>query len=325
MLQPRRKVFGKNEPPLFQPTADSSNKFAWNSTNTEVIPRVSTMSNKDLAPVTVSDARPKRLAAETIRPFLKEPQLFPEGKGVPTNITAKPIDLTPAGKSTNATKSSGFSKAVSDVVPYVSNIANSLKRVPLPDAPGMINPVARRQVNYDSQRVEADRQMRGANVNADRNLDENTAAAYKGSTLASNIRSRNSIAEAEANTNAQLGMQTDQMNANIEAQNVGMMNQWKNNLVEAQVAGQREQSANLSNAADKYITQQNVKGQRNLDMKRLGVYKGMFENSGVMDRRVDGYQRYLEENGLTDDVISPKKVGRYGGTMLKYGGRMKVY
>ena len=317
MLQPRRKVFGKNEPPFFQPTADSSNKFAWNSTNTEVIPRVSTMSNKDLAPVTVSDARPKKLPAETVS--TRRPLVEPKA---PTTFSGKPIDLTPADK---PKERSGFSKAVSDVVPYISDIANSLKRVPLPDAPKMINPVARRQVNYDAQRVEADRQMRGANVSADRNLDENTAASYKGSTLASNIRGRNSIAEAEANTNAQLGMQTDQINAGIEGQNVGMMNQWKNNLVEAQVAGQREQSANLSNAADKYIAQQNVNGQRDLDKKRLGVYKGMFENSGVMDRRVDGYQKYLEENGLTDDVIAPKKVGRYGGTVLKYGGRMKVY
>jgi len=320
MLQPRRKVFGKNEPPYFQPTADYSNKTAWASTNTDgATPRVSTMMGEQLPEVTVQNAtRQKRLPAETIssRVPLTEPK-------APTTFTGRAIDLTPAGKP-KSESNSVFSK-IGDIAPYVSNIANSLRRVPLPQAPVMINPVARRQVNYDAQRVEADRQMRGANSNADRNLDENTAAAYKGSTLASNIRGRNSIAEAESNTNAQLGMQTDQINAGIEGQNVGAINQWKNNLVEAQVAGQREQSANLSNAADKYVAQQNVNGQRDLDIKRLGVYKGMFENSGVMDRRISGYQQYLKENGLVDDIVTPKKVARYGGSVLKYGGRMKAY
>ena len=233
---------------------------------------------------------------------------------------------SPIGASTDRKKAFNGS----NIIPYISNIANSLKKVPLPDAPGLINPIGRRQVNYDAQRVEADRQMQGANVSADKNLDENTAAAFKGSTLASNIRGKNAISEAESNTNAQLGMQTDQINASIEGQNTSMMNQWKNNLVEARVAGQREQSANLSNAADKYVAQQNVNSQRDLDIKRLGVYEGLFKSSGVMNRQIGesddaGYRKYLKENGLTDNVIAPKKVARYGGAVLKYGGRMKVY
>jgi len=278
-----------------------------------------------------SDTVPTYLPASTDKKFgredaaperinFKEPQM---NMGTPK---ATELSIKPQGTTTITGRKKAFG-SLGDIVPYISNIANSFRNVPLPSAPGMINPVARRQVNYDAQRVEADRQMRGANGNADRMLDENTSAAYKGSTLASNIRTKNSISEAETNTNAQLGMQTDQINAGIEGQNVGMMNQWKNDLVQGQVAQQREQSANLSNAADKYIMQQNVNGQRDLDRKRLGIYKGLYENSGVMDRRIDAYDKYLNENGYNDDVILPKKVNSRTGTVLRYGGSMrkKVY
>lgn len=192
------------------------------------------------------------------------------------------------------TRNNVFSK-MGDVIPYMSNIANSFRRAPLPSAPGMINPVYANRVNYDNQRAEADRMVRGANIGADRNLDENTASAVKASNLASGIRTKNAISENESNMNAQIGTQTNQLNASIDMQNTAMGNQWKRDLVEANVANQREQSANLANAADKYIGQQQFKSAQELDREKYNAMKPLWSRSGVDDRTFGADSAYAAD------------------------------
>jgi hypothetical protein len=195
-------------------------------------------------------------------------------------------------------RSNVFSK-FGDIVPYVSNLANSFRHPPLPQAPGMVGAVSASHVSADGQLVEADRSVRGMNGAADRNLDENTAAAVKGSNMAQGIRAKNSVYESVNNTNVGIDNQNRQLNAGIEMQNMGVMNQWKNNLTEAQVVDQREQSANLSNAADKYVGQQQFRDAQQLDRDKWEAYKPMWKNSGVSDRAYgadSGYAAYLKDN-----------------------------
>lgn len=215
------------------------------------------------------------------------------------------------------TRASVFSK-MGDVVPYISNIANSFKRAPLPSAPGSINPVAATRVNFDSQRAEADRMLRGANIGADKNLDENTAGAVKASNLASGIRAKNSISENESNMNSQIGLQTNQLNASIDMQNTAMGNQWKRDLVEANVANQREQSANLSNAADKYIGQQQFKSAQELDREKYNAMKPLWSRSGVDDRTFGEDSAYAADLKKRNPVQYDAWYGKKA-----YGGRMK--
>jgi hypothetical protein len=291
-----------------------------------------------LPPVTVTNGkRVKPLASngvESTTQALAYPNaptyIDPNVKPLTTNLNSENGSTSNKPKTIN--RNSVFSKA-GDIIPYVSNIANSLRKVPLPDAPGVISPVGARQINYDAQRAEADRQMRSMNKSADVSLDENTAAGVKGSNLAGTIRAKNSISEAENNANAQIGMQTNQINAGIDAQNVGLQNQWHRDLTEAQVAQQREQSANLSNAADKYIAQRNVKGAADLDRERWQVYQPVWKNSGVSGRAFGNdsdYAKWLQTNNPDKYAQEYPTKQKFGGSIVKTttkfagGGYMRV-
>jgi hypothetical protein len=203
------------------------------------------------------------------------------------------------------------------LMPYLSNIANSFRKPPMPAAPQLVGYVSPRKVNYSDQMAEADRQVRGANLGADQTLDGNTAAAVKMGNLTQGIRAKNSIQSAEANTNAELAGRTDQLNAGISLQNAGMKNQYNQELVERQIAEQQEQSANLSNATDKYIASQNEKAKGQLDLDKLSVYKQLWQNSGVYDRLLGTMkQQGINLPGITDD--GTEKKGK-GGYMKAYG------
>lgn len=217
--------------------------------------------------------------------------------------------------------------AIGDTIPYISNIANSFRRPPMPATPRTVSPIAPTRVSFAAQMAEADRQRRGADLAASRSLDENTAAAVRASDLAQSIRAKNSIAEQEANINAGLRMQAAQVNAGIDAQNTAIMNQYKQDQVAARIAQQREQSENLANAADKYIAQRNAEAQRKLDMDRLKVYLPLWKQSGVYDRLMN------EISGGSPEVpMSEAELRKAGGLDLKrnpyavaYGGRMKAF
>ena len=208
------------------------------------------------------------------------------------------------------------------VVPYVSNLVNSFRKTPRPHVPIMQNAVGSVKLNFDDQRVEADRSVRGANRSADMMLDENTAGSLKAANLASGIRAKNSIATSEANANAQLAMQTNQMNTGIEANNLARMDRYNDDAVGAQIADQRERSANLSNAADKFVMQQNEKAKAKLDLDKLNVYKELWKNSGVYDRLLTE----MEKQGITDPTGAKAFSGKaYGGriAVFKNGGKTK--
>jgi hypothetical protein len=207
------------------------------------------------------------------------------------------------------------------VMPYLSNIVNSFRKPPMPAAPKTVGYVTPRRVNYSDQMAEADRQVRGANLGADQSLDENTAAAVKMGNLTQGIRAKNSISTAEANTNAQLAAQTDQLNAGINLQNTGMQNGYQQELVDRQIAQQREQSQNIANATDKYIASENEKAKADLDLQKLNVYKQLWQNSGVYDRLLGTMkQQGINLPGITDE---DKKAN--GGYVYKKGGYMPVY
>lgn len=293
----------------FIPNGKNPNPYNWIGTNTEV------PGERMLPPVTVTNT-----------PFPKRKPVNAAVQGIPRDFTMPEPnfnggvkDITAGMPRTQTSKPNGknvFSK-FGDIVPYISNIANSFRRVPLPDAPGYISPVTARRVNFDAQRAEADRMMRGVNSNVDKTLDENTGAAVKATNLASNIRGKNSISENESNTNAQLQMEADRTNAAIDMQNVGLKNQWKRDLVEAQVAQQREQSQNLSNAADKYVGQQNVKSQEALDKAKWEALQPMWQNSGVSGRAFGKDSEFAIKLKASNPDLYKQMYGEFA-----YGGKM---
>ncbi len=261
--------------------------------------------------------------------MLDQPRMFTPVGSEPASATL--FDKVPsgavAGNNSQATQpsiwnklgtiASSAAKNSGQLIPYISNIANSFRKPMRPLRPLTLDPVTAERVSGDAQRVEADHTMRTQNLAADRNLDENSAAAVKAANLAGSITAKNGIAQWEANTNAGLRTQANQLNAGIAAQNNSLLSRYNDNLVDWNNTVQRTQSENIANAADKYINIKNDQDKGDLEKRKLGIYSQLFKNSGVMGRAVDGYKTWLKENNLTDPTIQA-----YGGKMTS---RKKVF
>lgn len=196
-------------------------------------------------------------------------------------------DAQLVGRSRKKIDWNSVGNSLNDIIPYASNLANAFKKPPMAGPPNTVAPVVAPRVNYDNQRAEASRQVRGADVAAYRTLDENTAGAVRAANLTSRIRGMNAINEAESTANVGLRAQANNLNAAIDSQNVGILNSRQLDSVEARIAQQRESSQNLSNAADKFMLQRANKDIAKLDVDKYKVLSKMWANSGVDSRTID--------------------------------------
>lgn len=171
---------------------------------------------------------------------------------------------------------------ISDFVPYISNVANMFSRVPNPTAPTTINPVVNPKISLANSRSEVENASRAADLST-QGLDANTGAAVRVGNTANKLRALSDINSREAMANAQTTSQTNMVNANIEAQNAAMTNQYHDELTNAQLTRNRLKSENLSNAADKYIGQEAVQDQMQLERDKANIYSKMY-TPGVYDR-----------------------------------------
>lgn len=235
-----------------------------------------------------------------------------------------------------------------DLAPYASNILNAFRKPIAPPMPAMDPGVTLQRVNLDNDRAMVERGIRGANMNADRTLDENTSQAVKQYNLATRFNQLSQVNQAERNANTEIANQETQTNANITARNNMKTDQRGRDLVEMQVANQREKSANIANAADKYISIKNEKAKANLDMKKFGIITAAYNRDGVAGRQYKSLAEiiqdpagleYLNNNAneqgaainekAYNDYLERKKkassMKKYGG-VLKYstGGMMKI-
>lgn len=214
---------------------------------------------------------------------------------------------------------------VKDAVPYATNLANIFRRAPMPAAPRLTSTVSAPRVSFDAQRAEVDRSIRGANLGFDMQLDGNTAAAAKAGMFAQGIREKNRLSQDEANTNAQLGFKTNAMNADIEAGNNALVNNYNNHLVERQMAQQRFQSENMADAANKFLTREqnneNLRAAKESEQNQLAVYSQLFKNSGVFGRLFRGASPNMTEEARKA-VESATGYKAYGGRILAFGGSM---
>jgi hypothetical protein len=173
--------------------------------------------------------------------------------------------------------------AVESIAPYASNIINSFRKAPRPATPRPYQYMRLSPVSYGASRTEADRAVYGANqgLNA---LGENAATAVRTANLTQGIRSVNQINEAEANQNATISNQAAQVNTQIGNSYVDAMNRYDDMNLNAQMADVQQQSANMANAADKYIAIRNQQRLADLEGQKFQVLSKIYEESGVLDR-----------------------------------------
>jgi hypothetical protein len=195
-------------------------------------------------------------------------------------------------------------------VPYASNIINSFRKIPQATPPTLIDRPAPANISLENSRVDIGRAVRGQNLNADRTLDANTAAAVRMGSMAQGMTALNGVNTAEANQNASARQQASQLGAGIDIRNSMLVDAYHNNQTEGQVAQTRNQAANLANAADKFIEQQNNDNRMKLDGQKYRLLVQQFGESGVSGRLLTGAGMELDpKTGLPIDKPVKQAMG----------------
>lgn len=188
--------------------------------------------------------------------------------------------LTKKYKWPSEKKKSNFE--ASDFVPYVSNIANMFRKVPRPMAPDLVDPIVNQKVSLAGAKAQTEEMSRAADL-ATQGLDAQTGAAVRTGNLANRLRSLNDLSSREAMINAQTSNQANAINANIDAQNARITNDYRDDLVNAQLTQTRLGAENLANASDKYIAQDAARDQMELDREKTAIASRQY-NPGMYNR-----------------------------------------
>ena len=206
--------------------------------------------------------------------------------GSQMNTPAAPTTPTPS----TLPALSKFASAAKSILPYASNIANSFRRVPAPPTPTTNPYTTLSRVNLSDERAQVDRSGQAADMNADRNLSENSAAAVKLYNRGMTMEKLSDVNSREKNMNSGIANQEAQMN-----NRTGEINNMKTDDYNAAKVGQRitqqnANSENLSNAVDKNIMIDTEKRREKLDAENTKVYSSAYSNSGVYDRLLGGIE-----------------------------------
>jgi hypothetical protein len=239
-------------------------------------------------------------------------ELAPDAKaGSPEYTFTNPAKVGASDKPyvKGAAKPSSTKKALSDIAPYASNIINSFSKPPKTRAPHLDSSVSATHVNMDNDRAMVERGVRGANIAADRNLDENTAIAVKASNQATRYNQLSDVNAKERNMNVGIDNETAKVNAQVAANNNAKRDAFDNSNVERGIAIKREQSANIANVGDKIVGIRNEKAKADLELKKYGILMSTDAARGVMDRKFDDAGNPI-----------PKKAAM-GGTIKKFNSK----
>jgi hypothetical protein len=164
--------------------------------------------------------------------------------------------------------------AANKVAPYASNIINSFRKPPKPITPVLDGGVALQRADFSNDKAMVERGVRGANMAADKNLDENTGTAVKMSILASRFNQLSDVNSKERNANIGIGNEEAKIAAQVASGNTSKRDGYNNSLVERGVAIQRESSANIANVGDKIVAIQNEKSKKDLELKKQAILMG---------------------------------------------------
>jgi len=182
------------------------------------------------------------------------------------------------------------------ILPFASNIVNGFRRPPMPATPELIRPVTLSKIRLDASRNQVRNAARAQDINADKTLDEQSAAAVRSSNLAKTLNQEGQINEQEGFLNARQRAEAAGMNLNVDSMNTAAINRQRDQQVERGLAIQREQSQNLANASDKVIGIQNERNKAKLDLQKLNTLSEMWKDSGVYNR----LRNRMREEGKKD-------------------------
>lgn len=213
---------------------------------------------------------------------------YPEPKAPPTSSGT--FNLTGASK--------GIGAITDSLAPFASNIVNGLRTPPQPHSPQLDNMVTLRAPNYDNDRADVERNINASNAAIDRTVDGQTGAKIRLFNEGQKLERLSSVNQPEHNAQIETSNNAARINSGIMSRNTDRLNQYGDEKVERQIAQQREQSANISNASDKYVGIQNEKRKAQVDLEKTQTLANIFTNSGVKDR----LRKTMKDQGLPDPM-----------------------
>jgi hypothetical protein len=241
------------------------------------------------------------------------------GKGAATGGTPKQPGINWSNRLANT---------VDKLAPYASNIANAFTSPARPEMGAMVSAPKLAMPNYDATRADINASESAFGRSADQSLDANNAAIAKLGARAQTLSSMNKVAEGEGNARAGVANQQASLQLQTNYANTQTVNQYKNDLTTFANTAKSAKLANISNAADKYVAQKNVKAQGELDLKKQAIMSAMYDK-GVYDRamkKVDeaGAAAGLKfaKGGMLNQIDATTMML---GRKLKNGGRLTNY
>lgn len=164
-----------------------------------------------------------------------------------------------------------------NLAPYASNIANAFTSPAEATMGAMVSPQKLAMPNYDATRADIASSESAIGRNADQSVDGNTSNSIRLAARAQTLGSLNKLAEAEGNARTEVGNRQASLNMYADQINAGTINQYRNDVTTRGNIAKSATSANLSNAADKLITQRNIQTQRDLDLQKEALITARYD------------------------------------------------
>jgi hypothetical protein len=180
--------------------------------------------------------------------------------------------------------------AARNIVPYVSNIANAFRKTPRPSRPEQMQYQSFATPNLEQARTDVRRAQASFNAGTDRTLDAQTAASAQAAMQGQSLNQLSRISEEESNQRVNSGIAIARTNQQVDYINTLQNNRYAHELTEARVSDIENASANVSNAADKYVAIDNENKKQSLDQERYKILSTIFDQP-LMQRLEDRYKK----------------------------------
>jgi hypothetical protein len=222
---------------------------------------------------------------------------------------------TPTGGGKFGSFMSGVGKNAGSILPYVSNLVNSFRKIPKPLKPELELPAQASLVNYDADRVDMDRQFLGMIKGMEAAASNPGAVnANRVAALGKFLEGKSRVSQLERNTNAQIQNRNNELNTSISARNTERGNNYKESLIAREIAQQQHNAQNLANFSDKVQMQRRDKSLMDLEKEKLQIIPRVYGDTGVVDRNIlDLLKTQIEKQGGSK---------RYGGHIKRYFNRI---
>jgi hypothetical protein len=243
---------------------------------------------------------------------LTEPLLGDLGNPAPTSMPPPTLDLsTPQVATPRTRRTIDWGGIADNVTPFVSNITNAFYKLPTPKAPQLESQTAPELVNFNADRAQLRKEIRGINKGLElANPNPSVANALKVGNLGKYLDARAQLAQNERNTNAEITNRFRMFNQQVGARNKDRVNAYQQQLTARQIANDQFQQQNIADAVNKLQLRRRDKDMMNLENRKLDILPQIYRDSGVLDRN------------LTDNLRGEYYPKRFGGklsTYLKHG------